>query len=356
MAWRLALGFTFGLGSAPLLALINETCPSDFRMLNGAVSALLFCAGAILSVGLVWMEDPNMEAIDWRTLVMITVAPAIPFMVFSVLYLQESPHFLASSNRHTEASSVLNDMRMLNSAESVDVNSWSQQRNHEISPGPAMLFRGAYRFTFLAMCFTAVAINYSYYGAMYALPILLPSKRMTYSPAASMMMAQMCEPVGYGVGLLLAKFTTRKEGLLIYLCGLAFCCSMFFFAMSNVPNMGDEIGYLHSLAVSKANFSMSGVNLFNQIGFLFIYTYMAEVFPTSVRATALGFCGGLGRLGSIGAPFMIELLVHHGGVSLHYILVVLLCAINVVLVLKLPIETKNRQLGSIHGETEPLVK
>mmetsp|Transcript_10888 Transcript_10888/g.19386 ORF Transcript_10888/g.19386 Transcript_10888/m.19386 type:complete len:478 (-) Transcript_10888:81-1514(-) len=354
--WRLALGATFGLGTAPLLALINETTPSSYRMFNNALSACLFAAGGIFASGLVWIEDPSMQEIEWRTSIVATVLPAVPLLLLSFAYLKESPQFLASSKRHAEASEVLRDMQRLNTASSVDVTNWSQMRNDEASQGPALLWQGTYRFTFLAMCFSAVALNYSYYGSMYALPLLLPGKDMTYSPAASMMMAALCEPVGYFAGLLLARYTTRKGGLLVYLSGLSMCCAMFFFAMCTVRQVPDELFYVHSWANSKATISMSGVNLFNQIGFLFLYTYIAEVFPTSCRATALGVCGGLGRLGSCCAPFIVEHFVHHGGVSLHYVLVATLCFLNAFLVVKLPIETKDRQLGSIQGETEPLIK
>ena len=39
-----------------------------------------------------------------------------------------------------------------------------------------------------------------------------------------------------------------------------------------------------------------------------VYVYTPEIYPTSVRATAMGFCSGVARVGAILTPFVAQVL------------------------------------------------
>lgn len=42
--------------------------------------------------------------------------------------------------------------------------------------------------------------------------------------------------------------------------------------------------------------------------FMAVYVYTPEVFPTNVRATAMGFCSAAARMGAVITPFVAQVL------------------------------------------------
>ena len=85
-------------------------------------------------------------------------------------------------------------------------------------------------------------------------------------------------------------------------------------------------------------------------GFQASYVYTPEVYPTEVRALALGSCSGFARLGALLTPFVAQVLVETSksfAIWVYAVLAVLagICA------LMLPIETKGRTMNEGGGGT-----
>ncbi|CAK0809168.1 unnamed protein product [Prorocentrum cordatum] len=95
------------------------------------------------------------------------------------------------------------------------------------------------------------------------------------------------------------------------------------------------------------------------IGWVFVYVYSVEVLPTSCRAFGSAAAMAFGRLGSIASPLVFEALleeIHRQALPVLRIAMVVLALANIVAVIQLPVETKDRQLGEISSEFECLQK
>jgi MFS family permease len=82
-------------------------------------------------------------------------------------------------------------------------------------------------------------------------------------------------------------------------------------------------------------------------GFFSIFgALLAELYPTSIRATAQGFCYNVGRLASAAAPFAIGIAADSGGLRAALAANALFFGVAGILIWLLP-ETKGRELTSV---------
>lgn len=79
-------------------------------------------------------------------------------------------------------------------------------------------------------------------------------------------------------------------------------------------------------------------------GFQAAYVYTPEVFPTKVRALALGSCSGFSRLGALITPFVSQVLVENNK-TLAICFYSILALMAAICAMFLPIETKGRKLS-----------
>lgn len=79
-------------------------------------------------------------------------------------------------------------------------------------------------------------------------------------------------------------------------------------------------------------------------GFQASYVYTPEVYPTPIRALALGSCSGMARIGALLTPFVSQVLVEDNKNAAIF-LYSLLAFVAGVCTLLLPIETKNRSMS-----------
>lgn len=86
-----------------------------------------------------------------------------------------------------------------------------------------------------------------------------------------------------------------------------------------------------------------GVRGFISGAFQGFYVYTPEVYPTVIRALALGCCSAMARIGAMVTPFISQVLLR---VSLRLALGVygVMSLVCVVFTLMLPIETKGRPM------------
>lgn len=363
LLWRAALGLCFGLCTTPWNSLAGEVCPSRTRLLMHALGGAVFTLGILYALALVWHEDPTMQNLDWRRLTLLSSLPAFLLLVPAYLWLLESPRFLDRADLREEAVEVLSRMRALNGREGVDVEVWSTGETVQ-DAGLKPIFSRALRSTTLILCFSTFALNYSYYGSFYALPRVLPGRELHLSAAGSMILNSMVELLGLALGVALDRRVSRRGGLFTYLLGVAFFNTLFFGILHSVPKHDgteagppattDTEGTMAALLVSAA---MIGSQLSLSAGFIFVYLYSTEVYPTCCRAAGSGVAVGFGRLGAVVCPLAFEALnkMPRLGGHAHFAVVAGLASINAVLIFLLPLETKDRQLGSIACETSPVL-
>jgi len=170
------------------------------------------------------------------------------------------------------------------------------------------LFSRSYRLTTIIMLYTAMAANFAYYGMIYGLPDKL--KRETakevqqgaedsWSPAAGLMVSAVSEIPGAFLASILAATIGRRTNMSVAFCGCTLCLFATVWALE-ADQITDNLGLL----------LMFGVKVFLASGYIIVYLYLLECYPTDFRATGLAICMVTGRLGAAACPFLYD-----GGLS-----------------------------------------
>jgi len=163
------------------------------------------------------------------------------------------------------------------------------------------LFSRSYRMTTCIMLYTAMAANFAYYGMIYGLPDML--KRETeklgvgdsWSPAAGLMVSAVSEIPGAFLAVILAATIGRRINMSFAFGGCTLCLFATVWALET-DRITDNLGLLF----------VFGVKVFLASGYIIVYLYLLECYPTDFRATGLAFCMVTGRLGAAACPFLYD--------------------------------------------------
>jgi len=205
------------------------------------------------------------------------------------------------------------------------------------------LFNPYYRKTTIIMTYICFASNFSYYGMVYGLPHTLRTVARreadhsgSWSPAAGVFFSALFEIPGVFLAIVLGITISRKKNILLTFTMAAACLSLLIYAL--FENMMDTVGM----------WAIFGVKMFIAAGFIVVYLYLLECYPTVFRATGLAFCMVVGRLGGFCCPFLHDGLVV---AEVHYAWFFVAIAMNLVLAaimsMFLPFETKDAPLSDI---------
>lgn len=354
LCWRALIGLGFGFGTSPWNAIASETTPSDRRVEMFAMGGVLFSCGIVYILFTAWLVDPSLRELDWRWFTQLAALPGIPFIIVAHAFLMESPRYLAQAGDRERSIAALERLRSLNHRDQVNVTEWTATEN-KTEVDLLLPFRPLYLRTTLTLCFSTFVLNYAYYGAMYALPQVLPKVNLGFSSALNLLCAQCCEVAGIAFGLFLSMHSSRLHALMIYMFGLATCMTVFCTSLLYVPDADEAVRERHQMPMAVASAAVSGSAFCTAIGFLLVYVYSVEVYPTACRAAGSGVAVAFGRLGSVLSPLAYESM--HAATGSHeafFGAVVLLALVNAALVSGLPLETKDRQLGEIMAEALPI--
>jgi putative MFS transporter len=323
---------------------------------------LLFSLGEFYSAFLIWWQDPFMMNLSWRWLVCKGAIPSVVFLLMALCMLTESPSFLVVKGRHEEAKVVLEDFRKANNAMDVNIDlvdpstsvSAPQPRRPSITIRDKLsIVMGRHLiYTTVVACLSLFTLNFLFYGGLYAIPQVLPNLKLHVSPAVNLMVGAFAEMPGYLVGVLIGNHLSRKNCMLLYLLSVLTSTLLFSIAGTQVRDVGLERGLEVLLQVG-----LIGNKVFTAVGFLVVYVYVTEVYPTVARTTGGALCIGVGRLGSIVAPTVFENVTYlTGDYAAFFNLTAGLCAVNAMLVLFLPYETQGLVLKDHFEEHHPLTR
>jgi len=226
-----------------------------------------------------------------------------------------------------------------------------------------MLFSPSFRTTTIIMLCITFASNFAYYGMIYGLPDTLKKQaaleaqkrtaaqagvegkeqQQTWSPAAGVFFSAAFEIPGVFIAIILGMTVGRRKNM-----SFAFFCTSASLALTvyalSTARMLEHVGIV----------SVLGVKLFLATGYIIVYLYLLECYPTKFRATGLAFCMVLGRLGAFAVPFTydgMELMgIHQRWFFVAMSFIMLMASIACCF---LPYETKDAEL---EGAAPPTVR
>jgi MFS transporter, putative metabolite:H+ symporter len=279
----------------------------------------------------------------WRVLLVLGAIGAL-FVIFLRRGLPESPRWLAGVGRTSEAEAALREFESGSAPATYDatyIDEDVQEEEEEEAhakplPMSATLARlrvSPYRQRMIMLAVFHLFQPFGYYGFGTLAALVLVSRG--YDVTSSLLFTAVSF-VGYPLGSLLSiplmKRFERKYLIMAMVAVMAVCGVLF--ATVSAPAMIIVFGLLTTAAS----------NVFSNI----YHVYQAEILPSDVRATAVGWTYSVSRLSSAALPFvLIPILNHYGAAAMFAVVLVALAAAVAVLVPFGPLTT-GRSLDEIN--------
>jgi MFS transporter, putative metabolite:H+ symporter len=323
----------FGLGGeVPVaLTLTSEYSPSAIRGRMTGTMMSAFPLGLALAAALAYFIIPTY---GWRTVFFVGVIPAV-LLFFVRMFMPESVRYLVSRGRVVEAEATVTEI---------------ERQAAEGRPLPPVMpvaatgveERGVTVFELLTperrrrtilLWIVSFCFLWASNGIIFMLPQILVQRGFQLSQIFIFLFVQAIAAfVGYAAcGFLIDRYGRRPVLFLYYFVG-AFCHLWF----------AEASGIWIYFAIAAVGWVNPGVYGSNGV-------YVSELYPTHLRATAVGWFFGIGRIGSFMAPAVVGFMLHwgYGAYVLHtFALTFLIASIALWAV---GIETKGKVLEQITG-------
>jgi putative MFS transporter len=331
----------FGLGGeVPVtLTLASEFSPGRIRGRMTGTMMAAFPVGLVVAAALSLAIVPNL---GWRALFVVGVVPAV-LLFFVRRYMPESVRYQLSRGEVDEA------QRTVEEIERQALGSGKSAPMQAIAPAVATadtakrgvtvfaLFEDGRARRTILLWIVSFCFLWSSNGILFMLPTILTQRGFALTQAISFQLVQsLAAVVGYAAcGFLIDWYGRRPVLFLYYFIGAFF---HLWFAQAT--------GLWMYAAIAAVGWVNPGV--FGATGI-----YVSELHPTYLRATAVGWFFGVGRIGSFLAPLIVGVMLQYGlgAYVLHtFALTFLIAAIAVWLV---GVETKGLVLEQIAARATP---
>ena len=268
--WRFIAGVGFGVQLVTIDTYLSEIVPARLRGRAFAVNQVVSFAAVPLVALLAWLLVPlRVFGLDgWRIVVLIGSAGA-GVAGLAAIRLPESPRWLALRGQAVEAE-------------------------------PARLFDRHNRTRTLMMSVFNAAQAIAFYGFNAWLPSLLIARgiSVTHSLEYSFLIA-IAQPLGPALGISFADRFERRSQILAALVVMGGAMSVFAHLSSPAALIG--VGVVFTLAANVMSYAY--------------HNYQAELFPTAIRARAVGFVYSWSRLAVAFGGLAIGYLLRTGGTA-----------------------------------------
>jgi MFS transporter, putative metabolite:H+ symporter len=297
--WRFICGIGIGIELVTIDTYIAELAPPAWRGRAFAYANIIQFAAIPLVAFLGWLLVPRVIfGLDgWRFVVMAGSAGAL-LVWFVRRRLPESPRWLAAHGRNAEADAIVEAWEVEARLEGAELAEPRAQAGEQKRGSFGEIWRPPY----LGRTIMLIAFNLfqaaGYYGFASWVPTLLISSgiEVTRSLAYTFIIA-IAAPFGPAIGLL---FTDRIERKWI-VAGSAVAIAAAGLAFTQAHGMAAIIAC--GVALTLAN---------NILSFAY-HGYQPELFPTRVRAQAVGFVYSFSRLSTVFSAFAIAAILKSFG-------------------------------------------
>jgi putative MFS transporter len=292
-----------------------------------------FPVGLVIAAGLSLFIIPRW---GWRALFVVGVVPAA-LLFFVRRYMPESVRYLLSKGRIDEAEKTVEDIerrsigRTLSPDEIKTLGNIRPEVGAEVKVTVAELLAPGRIKNTLLLWVVSFGFLWASNGILFMLPTILQQRGFPLTQAITFQLVQaLSAVVGYSAcGFLIDRFGRRPVLFLYYFIG-AFC--HLWFALASGVWL-----YFAAAAVGWVNPGVYGAT----------GIYVSELHPTHLRATAVGWFFGIGRIGSFLAPTVVGLMLAFGAGAYVLQTFALAYLIASFALLAVGIETKGRVLEEI---------
>jgi MFS family permease len=315
---RFCVGIAVGGLWSAAAALVSEIWPPAGRAKAFAVMQTGWSGGGLLAAVFAWSFLKTDDPESWRSLFIYASIPAYFTLVFIMLFVKESPVWLA--NREFMRQNA-NKGRLME------------------------IFSPQYlKVTLLGLSISVLGM-YGYWIITTFMPAYLQNilnVRIDQAPVFVIWIG-IGATIGYLAYGYLAEAIGRRLSFAIFFAGMAIMVPVFAYSATLMPLTDGK------LLFTTQNIVILG-SLAALLGFFTGYfsgfgAWYSELFPTSIRSTASGFCFNFGRVGAIAGIKLVPILIPLVGFTATISLASVSYAIAAVMVFTLQ-ETKGVQLTS----------
>jgi putative MFS transporter len=300
--WRFMAGIGIGVELVTIGAYISELVPKQIRgrafACEQAVGFVAVPVAAFLSYLLVPHKPFGLDG--WRWVVIIGAHGAV-FVWFIRRALPESPRWLAQNGRLAEAEELVSKL------ESIVEREYGRALPAPAAPEPVILghtlrdmWVAPYSKRIAMMSIFNFFQTVGFYGFANWVPTLLIKQGITVTNSLlySSIIA-ISAPVGPLIGLFIGDRFERKTVIVVSASAIVVCGLLF--SQMSVGVILITLGVFLTLASNIMSYSF--------------HAYQTELFPTSIRATAVGFVYSWSRLSAIFTSFFIAGMLKQFGTT-----------------------------------------
>ena len=291
---RFAIGFCIGSDYTVCPALLSEWLPTRSRARTISSFLIFWIIGFVCAPFMDLLIGDQGEN-TWRWILISSAIPSgLTFLWRLATAIPESPKWLARKGHVQEAEALIQkhvgpnySLPSMDDEKEVATGSWFDLF------GPK-LWRPA-----VAGGVMYATQVFPFFGLGIFLPIVLASLKIE-NPSAPGIMYNVCMVVGVVFGIWWAERVTRR----FYLMSTYYVCIGLLVAMIVWPGMPPYLSV--ALLVTFALVLSTAAVLEN--------TYPPELFPTELRASGIGFCTAVSRLGAAAGAFLLPVLNENYGI------------------------------------------
>jgi putative MFS transporter len=333
--WRLIAGIGIGVELVTVDTFISELVPKRARGKTFAIQQSIGFIPVPLVALLAWLLNPTapLGLSGWRWVVIIGSVGAI-IVWFVRLKLPESPRWLAQQGRIEEADRVMMAIETRVAAESKYPLPPPEPPVVEDSRKGRLveIFNPTYRSRTLMLSIANFFQTIGFYGFANWVPTLLIAKGIHVSQTLEYsFIIAFAYPLFPLISSLFADRIERKWQVCLSCIGIAAFGIAFSFQTEAVPLI--IIGTLQTMMNAWLSFSA--------------HNYQSELFPTRVRATAVGFVYSWSRFSTIFTGFIIAAILQRFGVPAVFMFVASAMGVVVLSVAMFGPRTNHRSLEEI---------
>jgi putative MFS transporter len=301
--WRFIAGIGFGVQLVTIDTYLVEIVPRELRGRAFSINQCI-CFGAVPVVALLaWLIVPLKPlGIDgWRWVVLFGSVGAIAVWALRS-GIPESPRWLAAKGRIGEAERIVVDLERRVAAETGAALPPVQAARAEADGrvGLAEIFTARYRGRTLMLSVFNAAQVIGFYGFNSWLPSLLTARGIDVTRGLEYaFLIAIAQPFGPLIGSFFADAVERRAQIVGGLACMG--AAMAAFAYASSPPLLIALGIVFTLAANIMSYAYHG--------------YQAELYPTRIRARAVGFVYSWSRLAAAFAGLIIGFLLATGGVT-----------------------------------------
>jgi putative MFS transporter len=332
--WRFIAGIGIGVELVTIDTYIAELVPKAVRGRAFAFNQVIqFCAIPAVAL-LAWLLVPSAPfGLDgWRWVVLIGSAGAL-FAWWIRLSVPESPRWLSEHGKNAEADAILTRFEA-EAGVSADASVLSVAEEQRARRSFADIWKAPYLSRTLMLVLFNLVQTIGFYGFANWVPTFLISRgiEVTSSLEYTFIIA-IAAPVGPLLGFLLTDRVERKW--LIVAAALAVAAFGLAFAQMRGPALIVLFGALVTLSNNVMSFSF--------------HAYQAELYPTRIRGTAVGFVYSWSRLSTVFSAFLIAFFLKRFGVEGVFALIAAAMVVVALVIGLMGPRTTNRALEAISG-------